>query len=129
VIRDGSLRNKQIVAELDALGNLGGDLTRLDTLCTPDMVNHALASTGSSGLEGTCRFLERAAREVHRARWLSSYVVAENDMVVQFGEREHHWPGGAFRGFDVSAGCVPPRHRVRLSARGRPRRGKVGDPG
>lgn len=25
-------------------------------------------------------------------------------MVVQFGVREHAWPGGSFRGFDVPAG-------------------------
>lgn len=25
-------------------------------------------------------------------------------MVVQFGIREHEWPGGSFRGFDVPAG-------------------------
>jgi predicted ester cyclase len=31
-------------------------------------------------------------------------VVAENDLVVQFGVREHDWPGGPFRGFDVPAG-------------------------
>jgi ketosteroid isomerase-like protein len=96
--------NKQVVAELDALGNVGGDLTRLNMLCTPDIVNHALASTAPSGLEGTRRFLERAAREVNGARWLSSHVVAENDLVVQFGEREHHWSGGPFRGFDVPQG-------------------------
>ena len=25
-------------------------------------------------------------------------------MVVQFGRRELHWPGGPFRGFDLAAG-------------------------
>ena len=33
-----------------------------------------------------------------------SVVVAENDYVVQFGQREQHWPGGSFRGFDMPAG-------------------------
>ena len=31
-------------------------------------------------------------------------MVAEGDVVVQFGCREHIWPGGSFRGFDVPAG-------------------------
>jgi predicted ester cyclase len=31
-------------------------------------------------------------------------VVAEDDLVVQFGTRELHWPGGGFRGFEVPAG-------------------------
>lgn len=37
-------------------------------------------------------------------RWVESFVVAEADMVVQFGRRELHWPGGGLRGFDVPAG-------------------------
>ena len=37
-------RNKAVVAQFDELGNSGGDLAILDTLCTPDMVNHALAA-------------------------------------------------------------------------------------
>jgi hypothetical protein len=35
---------------------------------------------------------------------VDSIIVAENDMVVQFGSREHDWPGGRFRGFDVPSG-------------------------
>jgi predicted ester cyclase len=93
-------RNKAVVAEFDQLGNRGGDLSRLDTLCTPDIVNHALAP----GLDGTREFLRAAQRDVHGARWLESFVVAENDLVVQFGSREHHWSGGRFRGFDAPAG-------------------------
>jgi len=34
----------------------------------------------------------------------SSRVVAENDLVVHFGIREHEWPGGSFRGFELSPG-------------------------
>jgi predicted ester cyclase len=32
------------------------------------------------------------------------FIVAENDLVVQFGLREHDWPGGPFRGFNAPAG-------------------------
>jgi ketosteroid isomerase-like protein len=31
-------RNKAVVARFDELGDSGGDLAALDTLCTPDMV-------------------------------------------------------------------------------------------
>src|SRR3954468_8125330 len=48
-------RNKSVVGEFDELGNGGGDLGRLDTLCTPDMVNHALAPHMPAGIEGTRR--------------------------------------------------------------------------
>ena len=31
-------------------------------------------------------------------------VVADGDLVVQFGVREHEWPGGTFRGFEIPRG-------------------------
>jgi hypothetical protein len=109
--------NKQVVARFDALGNAGGDLTGLDVLCTPDTVNHALAPTMPAGIEGTRQFLDSARRAVHEARWLTSFVVAENNLVVQFGEREHHWPGGSFRGYDVPAGTQFSRAADRIAIR------------
>jgi len=97
-------RNKAVVREIDDLGNGVGDLNRLDQLCTPDIENHALAPGRPSGIDGTRQFLESARRGAHPARWVDSYVVAEGDLVVQFGTREHEWPGGSFRGFDVPRG-------------------------
>ena len=47
-----------------------------------------------------------AERDRHPGRWVSSIVVAENDMVVQFGTRELTWPGGSFLGFDTPAGTA-----------------------
>jgi ketosteroid isomerase-like protein len=97
-------RNKAVVKEFDDLGNGDGDIDRLDGLCSPDLINHALAPGARPGIEGTRDFLQRAGRDAHPARWLESHVVAEGDMVVQFGVREHQWQGGSFRGFDVPAG-------------------------
>ncbi|MGH2846471.1 MAG: ester cyclase [Thermoleophilaceae bacterium] len=97
-------QNKAVVREFDDLGNGGGDLDRLDELCTPDMVNHALAPGHPTGIAGTRAFLEAARRDANPARWLESHIVTEGDMVVQFGVREHEWQGGSFRGFDVPAG-------------------------
>ena len=96
--------NKAVIRELDDLGNGEGDIGRLDALCAPDMLNHALAPGQPSGIEGTRQFLQRAQRQSHPAKWIESHIVAENDLVVQFGSREHHWPGGSFRGFDVPSG-------------------------
>jgi predicted ester cyclase len=96
--------NKAVVREIDDLGNGVGDLSRLDELCTPDVKNHALAPGRPAGIEGTREFLETARRHQFPARWIESHVVAEGDLVVQFGTREHEWPGGSFRGFDVPAG-------------------------
>ena len=98
--------NKTVVAQLDELGNGGGDLAILDSLCTPDLVNHALARGRPQGLEGTREFLRPAHRDRHGGRWLDSFVVAEGDMVVQFGSRELTWPGGSFLGFETPAGTA-----------------------
>jgi len=96
--------NKAVVARIDALGNGDADIAELDQLCRPDLVNHALAPNMPAGIEGTRQFLQRARRDQHPAGWVWSVVVAENDFVVQFGQREQHWPGGSFRGFDMPAG-------------------------
>jgi predicted ester cyclase len=96
--------NKSVVARLDALGNHGGDLSILDEICTPDIVNHALAPGRPQGIEGTREFLRNARRDLHGGRWITSHVVAEDDMVVQFGSRELRWPGGSFLGFDAPTG-------------------------
>ena len=97
-------RNKAVVARFDDLGNGVGDVETLDELCTPDMVNHALAAGAAPGLEGTRAFLRKAKRSQYPARWVESRIVAEGDYVVQFGVREQVWPGGPFRGFDFPAG-------------------------
>ncbi len=97
-------RNKAVVAEFDAILNTG-DLSRLDELCTPDMVNHALASGRPQGLEGTREFL--ASSFGHRFAsdgWKTLNVVAEGAFVVQHGVRGGDWPGGPFLGFDAGPG-------------------------
>ena len=99
-------QNKAVVAQFDALGNGGGDLSVLDGLCTPDLVNHALAAGRPQGIEGTREFLRGARRETHPGRWVRSVVVGEGDMVVQFGTRELHWPGGPLVGFQAPAGTT-----------------------
>jgi predicted ester cyclase len=96
--------NKAVVRELDELGNGAGDIGRLDALCTPDIVNHALAPGRPQGIEGTREFLRSARRDIHPVRWIESHTVAEDDLVVQFGTREQRWPGGSFRGIEIPSG-------------------------
>ena len=95
--------NKGIVERFDALLHTG-ELDRLPELCSPDMVNHALAPSRPAGLEGTRQWLETEGRNFQTFPWKELRVVGEEDLVVQFGLREHEWPGGRFRGFDVPAG-------------------------
>jgi predicted ester cyclase len=99
----GSETNKAIVRRFDAILN-NRDLDQLDELCGPDMVNHALAPGRPAGLAGTRQWLETDGRNFQSFTWKELFVVAEDDLVVQFGVRGHDWPGGRFRGFDVPAG-------------------------
>lgn len=95
--------NKALVERFDAILNTR-DLSGLDDLCAPDMVNHALAPSRPAGLAGTRQWLATEGKKFESFRWREVSVVAEGDMVVQFGEREGDWPGGVFSGFDVPAG-------------------------
>lgn len=96
--------NKEILERFDAL--LGSDdLTDLDEMCTPDMVNHALAADRPPGLAGTREFLETMARRsFSEQRWDQLTVVAEGPYVVQFGRRGGRWQGGPFMGVEAPAG-------------------------
>jgi len=96
--------NKAVVHEFDDLGNGSGNIERLDVLCAADIVNHALAPGRPQGIEGTREFFRSARRDLHPVRWIDSHVVAEGELVVQFGTREQHWPGGSFRGFEIPSG-------------------------
>jgi hypothetical protein len=87
------------------------ELGALDEICTPDMVNHALAAHRPPGLAGTKQFLAESQADVAHAAWLRQLLsdrgvttVAEGDHVVQYGKRRGNWPGGRFRGVDVAAG-------------------------
>ncbi len=97
-------RHQEILQRFDALVG-SDDLRQLDVLCTPDMVNHALAPDRPPGLAGTREFLENDGRHAfHDHGWEELTVVAEDCYVVQFGKQGGHWPGGSFLGIDAPAG-------------------------
>jgi ketosteroid isomerase-like protein len=96
-------RNKDVVEQFEEMV-CSGDAGQLDELCTPDMVNHSLAPGRPSGIEGTRQLLNEVRFSGRAGRWLHSRVVAENDMVIQFGVREAEWAGSSFRGFSTPSG-------------------------
>jgi predicted ester cyclase len=103
VTADLMAANKQVVARFDALFD-SNDLSSLDELCWPDMVNHSLAPNRPAGLDGTRQFLQNARKTFLSDRWDRVNVVAEGDYVVQFGVRAGRWGGGPFLGVDAPAG-------------------------
>lgn len=100
----GTHENKKILQRFDAL--LGSDdISELDQLCTPEMVNHALAPDRPAGLAGTREFLATVGRSSFGDhRWDELTVVSEGPYVVQFGKRGGSWPGGSFLGIDAAQG-------------------------
>jgi ketosteroid isomerase-like protein len=96
-------RNKELIRRFDE-AVAAGDVDALDELCTPDLVNHALAPDRPKGLDGTREFVRTMMRQFRGDDWADSVVVAEGDHIVQFGVRAGHWRGGPFLGFDVDAG-------------------------
>lgn len=96
--------NKDVVERFDAL-LANHELDQLEVLCTPDMVNHALAPGRPAGLAGTREFLETMGRRQFADQaWRELTVVAEGDHVVQFGVRSGHWLGGEFLGVQAAPG-------------------------
>ena len=69
--------NKRVLVEFDQL--MGAeDLTPLDRLCRPEMVNHAIASGRPAGLAGTREFLETMGRhQMSNEGWRELVVVAD----------------------------------------------------
>lgn len=95
--------NRALVERFDAILNTG-DLTELDKLCSPDMVNHSLAPGRPPGLAGSLQWLTAVGPRFRSFRWRELSVVAEGDLVVQFGVRGGEWPGGTLLGFDLPPG-------------------------
>jgi hypothetical protein len=106
----GIHENKATVTRFDRL-TAALELDALDEICTPNMINHALASQRLAGLEGTKQFLRECQLDPGKAAWMRAMMsgqqlvtIAEGDYVIQFGSRAGSWPGGRFRGFDIPAG-------------------------
>lgn len=96
--------NKRVIEEFDELLTTH-ELDRLDVLCAPDMVNHALAPDRPAGLAGTREFLQTMGRtQMTNHAWQELTVVAEGEYVVQFGVRSGHWHGGEFMGIHAAPG-------------------------
>jgi predicted ester cyclase len=76
----------------------GGEVDRLDSICQPDIVNHALAPSRSPGLAGTREYLTSPLAGRFNEVWRERRVITDGEYVVHHGIRTGHWPGGEFLG-------------------------------
>jgi len=96
--------HKELLRQFDEMVRTN-DVKRLETLCTPDMVNHALAPGRPAGLAGTREYLETMGRhQMTDHAWDDLTVIAEGDLVIQFGTASALWHGGPFMGIDTPPG-------------------------
>ena len=115
--------NKELLRQFDKMV-ASNDVSRLEALCTADMVNHALGSGRPAGLAGTREYLETMGRhQLTDHAWDELTVVGEGDLVVQFGVASGRWQGGRFMGIDA-----PPGHFARdFAAMYRFREGRIAE--
>jgi predicted ester cyclase len=100
----GVEENKKVVERFEELITTQ-ELDLLDELCSPDLVNHALAPDRPAGLAGTREFLSSMGKSHFSGEvWPEKTVVAEGDFVVWFGVRGGHWPGGKLLGVECPGG-------------------------
>ena len=106
----GIHENKATVNRFDRL-TAALELDALDEICTPDMINHALASHRRAGLDGTKQFLRECREDPRKAAWMRALhgernliAIAEGDYVIQYGKITSTWPGNQFRGYDIPSG-------------------------
>jgi predicted ester cyclase len=96
-------QNLAVVSRFDALAG-ATDLRELDELCTPDLINHALAPSRPQGLAGTREFLSGPMGKFGNDGWQWLQVIADGDLVVQHGVRGGTWRGGELFGFELQPG-------------------------
>lgn len=80
------------------------DVAGLDAVCHPDLVNHALAKSRTSGLAGTREYLASPLASRFDEVWRERRVITDGEYVIHHGIRAGHWPGGDFLGIPATSG-------------------------
>jgi hypothetical protein len=82
----------------------GGDLSQLEVLCAPDIVNHAVAPGRPNGIAGRVSSCRHVAGWRMLAAGSSVSWWQKGDYMVECGVRAGNWPWGSLRGFEVPGG-------------------------
>jgi lactoylglutathione lyase len=83
---------------------MGGDLSVIDELCSPQCVNHDAAPADRVGTEGVKRVVALSRGAMSDQRMTDEMLVAEDDLVVLHGTREATWLAESFRGIPTPKG-------------------------
>jgi predicted SnoaL-like aldol condensation-catalyzing enzyme len=90
--------NKEVVRRFMDEVSDGGDLSAIDKLCAPDVINHAARAELRRGVTALKRLMTLVLNAQADRRWTEQHYVAEGDLVVVYGVREGTWLASRFRG-------------------------------
>lgn len=91
-------RNKAVVRRFLDVVSDAGDLSVIDEVCAPGVVNHAARSGLQDGLSALKQLMALIHEAQSERRWTQQRHVAEDDFVIVYGVRQGHWHAPEFRG-------------------------------
>ena len=91
-------RNKAVVRRFMDEVSDGGDLSVVDDLCAPDVINHAAREELREGVKSFKLLMSFVLEAQADRRWTEQHYVAEGELVVVYGVREGTWVASTFRG-------------------------------
>jgi ketosteroid isomerase-like protein len=94
-------KNKAIVRRFMHEVSDGGDLSVLDELCAPDVVNHAARAELRDGIDAFKQLMAIVHGSQSDRHWTEQHYLADGDLVVVYGVREGTWQAPAFRGISI----------------------------
>jgi hypothetical protein len=72
-------QNKNVVRRFIRDGVIGGDLSVIDELCSPECINHAAVPEARLGPEGVKRVVGFSRAAMPDQQWTNEMLVAEGD--------------------------------------------------
>ena len=81
-------RNKAVVRRFLDVVSDGGDLSVMDEVCAPDVLNHAARPGLQDGLDAFKQLMAFIQAAQSERRWTQQQYVAEGDLVIVYGVRQ-----------------------------------------
>jgi predicted ester cyclase len=97
-VSDDLASNKEVVRRFMDEVSDGGNLSAIDELCAPDVINHAARAELRLGVKAFKQLMAAVLDAQADRHWTEQHYVAEGDLVVVYGIREGTWLSSRFRG-------------------------------